>query len=177
MTKEKGYENFQGGLKIVYFERFRHSAFRRKEDALHPLPWIFPVLWVNNIILYSSCIYITVKNTIHSIFTHLLLYGAEYHNRFKLPSQKLSLIPLTIFCPPATSFPISLQLLINMEHQKVHNSSISAQEMPSQNRQITPWFLHVIHLLIHLRIMFTLLITALGCWLIFGHVSTSFVPT
>lgn len=60
-----------------------------------------------------------VKNTIHSIFTHLLLYGAKYHNRFKLPSQKLSLMPLTIFCPPATSFPISPQLLINMEHQKV----------------------------------------------------------
>lgn len=174
---EQGYENFQDGLKIVYFERFRHSASHRKEDALHPLPWIFPVLWVSNIILYSSCIYIISWKIQYTLY--LLIYSSIEQNitMFKLPSQKLHLMPLTIFCPPATSFPISLQLLINMEHQKIHNSSISAQEMPSQNRQITPWFLHVMHLLIHPRIMFTLLITALGCWLTFGHVSTSFVPT
>ena len=89
MAMEQRYENFQEGLKTVYFERFRHAASHRKEDTPYPLSWIFPVLWVNDIILYSSYIYVISWKTQYTLLSiNLFLYRVKPHNRFKLPSPK-----------------------------------------------------------------------------------------
>lgn len=142
----------------------------------YTLSWIFLGLWVMDITLNSSCLYIISWKTHYS---QCLSFSLEVNitTAFNFLHRRHVWCLWPFLCPLARSSSMSLHLLINREHWKIHISSISAQEMPSQNRHITPWLLHVIHLLIHPRLMFTLLITALCCWLTLGHVFMSFIPT